>query len=290
MSFYFFDANCDSYQTLPLNTVIYDKTSLPKTCPFGLHNHEALEIIVLLDGRLQVSVGEQEYVLNPGDTVLVNPFTLHAGKWLSSGAYDRYLCLTTTLSNLITYNNSPLLECCEALGTGKFCFDEFYPAGESHIAKILCRIHDIYTHKSNANECYTLMQLFELIGLLFEKHYHPNVLPQSSRKNVEFSRDVSLYINSHYNQDITTSDAAAALYMELSQFCHMFKQNFGVPFRSRLCHYRCIRASELYSNTDWNIADIAAAVGFSDYCYFSRSFKKYIGVTPAIYFGKWRNK
>ena len=78
------------------------------------------------------------------------------------------------------------------------------------------------------------------------------------------------------------------MYMEISLFCHTFKRHFGISFSSHLCRYRCIRAAELYKNSGMNIADIAAAVGFSDYCYFSRSFKKYIGQSPAIYFGKWK--
>ena len=287
MSFLFVDKERLSYQTLPLNSVIWSKDSLPGKGPFSLHNHEALEIILLLEGRLQVEVDGREYVLMPGDTMLANPYALHEGKWLSSGENDRYLCLTATLSRLCAYPYSPLYEYSEALENGRYRFDEFYPAGENRIAEDLTGLHTAYTDKSGVNECRTLMLFYALLGSLFDGHYHPNDLPRNTRKNDEFSREVSLYISANYHRDIATTDAAAALHMELSQFCRLFKQTFGVPFRSRLCHYRCIRAAERYRDTAVPITDIAAAVGFSDYSYFSKSFKKYIGQSPAYYFRKW---
>ena len=35
-----------------------------------------------------------------------------------------------------------------------------------------------------------------------------------------------------------------------------------------------------------SISQIAEQVGFSDYCHFSKTFKKIIGVTPSMYFQK----
>lgn len=53
-----------------------------------------------------------------------------------------------------------------------------------------------------------------------------------------------------------------------------------------LCDFRLQIATDRI-NGNLSIAEIASEAGFNDYCYFSRSFKKYIGVTPAKYFGKW---
>ncbi|MBR4866617.1 MAG: helix-turn-helix domain-containing protein, partial [Clostridia bacterium] len=57
-----------------------------------------------------------------------------------------------------------------------------------------------------------------------------------------------------------------------------------------LCRYRVQRAATDYAFSSLSIAEIAEAVGFSDYCYFSKSFKKYIGKSPAEYLGKWKKK
>lgn len=48
--------------------------------------------------------------------------------------------------------------------------------------------------------------------------------------------------------------------------------------------YRIIKSTELYKNSGLSIAEIATRVGFSDYSYFSRSFKKHMGISPSKYF------
>ena len=46
---------------------------------------------------------------------------------------------------------------------------------------------------------------------------------------------------------------------------------------------RINKAKELLDNTDSKIKDIAAEIGFADYNYFSRIFKKMCGRTPKEY-------
>ena len=289
MSFFLVDTTRESHHTIPLNTRLWP-IWIPAdggSAGFKLHNHDALEINLVLKGEMLLTVDDRKYVARPGDAVLANPFSLHSGEWLTNDPDNCFIGFTTVLSKLLNFSHSPLIECCRSLETGKFCFDEFYPADESRVSDIIRELLDVYTDKTNANECRSLMLTFELLSLLFEKHYRPTSHKESGRKNIDFAKAVSLFVKEHYQQDIATSDAADALHMELSQFCHTFKRQFGLPFRNHLCKYRCTRAAELYKNSGMAITDIAAAVGFSDYCYFSRSFKKHIGQSPARYFGKW---
>jgi len=289
MSFYFLNNTRNPHETLPLNAQLWTSHAPDdgRCIAFQLHNHESLEINLILKGKMLMNVDGRKYTAQPGDAVLANPFALHTGECVSHDPDVAYICFTAVLSKLLNYSHSPLMACCRDLETGKYCFDEFYPAGESRVSEIICELQKIYTSNSNENECRSLMLTFELLSLLFGNHYHPTPELQHGRKNIEFSKSVSLFVQDHYHQDITTSDAAEALHMELSQFCRTFKREFGVSFLNHLCKYRCVRAAELYNGSDLAVSEIAAAVGFSDYCYFSHSFKKYIGQSPAKYFGKW---
>ena len=59
---------------------------------------------------------------------------------------------------------------------------------------------------------------------------------------------------------------------------------FGIPFRSYLTEYRISRAMELFLRYEGlSVREIAAKVGFSDYCYFSHMFKRYMGISPTEY-------
>lgn len=73
--------------------------------------------------------------------------------------------------------------------------------------------------------------------------------------------------------------------MHPKKFCRRFKQNFGCSFLKYLNEYR-INESLRCFNEEISISQIAERVGFSDYCHFSKTFKKIIGVTPSMYFQK----
>ena len=194
------------------------------------------------------------------------------------------------MESLMKFQASPLFSAINALDEQKYRFDVFYPRGDGRIRDILCELLDVYTVKSNANECRALALTFDLLSILFTDHYHESDNAQSTARSTEFIKEVSAFVQSNYTRDIGTADAAEAMHMEISQFCHTFKRHFGVPFRNHLCKYRCLRATELYREESISVTDIASSLGFSDYCYFSRSFKKYVGVSPAVFFGRWKKQ
>lgn len=100
--------------------------------------------------------------------------------------------------------------------------------------------------------------------------------------------EVSKYLDTHYTENISTCDIAGNFYMTIPSFCYIFKKNFGMTFLSYLSKYRILRATELYKENQTSLSDLATMVGFDDYCYFSRSFRKHMGESPSIYFGKWK--
>lgn len=68
-----------------------------------------------------------------------------------------------------------------------------------------------------------------------------------------------------------------------SQLYQMFKQEVGMApndYRQRL---RIKRSCEQLARTDAHVTDIAMQMGYSSSQYFSRVFKKYIGITPNHY-------
>ncbi|HFL3174641.1 TPA: helix-turn-helix domain-containing protein, partial [Clostridioides difficile] len=60
-----------------------------------------------------------------------------------------------------------------------------------------------------------------------------------------------------------------------------FKSETGYTFNDFLNRYRMQKAVELLKSDQYKVYEIAEMVGFSDYKYFIKVFKKYIGCSPA---------
>ena len=66
-------------------------------------------------------------------------------------------------------------------------------------------------------------------------------------------------------------------------FSRIFKEGTGENFIEYLTSVRMEKAKELLGNGEYSMKEIGVMVGFSDPNYFSRSFKKNVGVTPTEY-------
>jgi YesN/AraC family two-component response regulator len=63
----------------------------------------------------------------------------------------------------------------------------------------------------------------------------------------------------------------------------MFNREVGVTFPEYLTQVRINKAIEIMRNKNINKTEIASLVGFTDYAYFSKIFKKHTGYSPSDY-------
>ena len=66
-------------------------------------------------------------------------------------------------------------------------------------------------------------------------------------------------------------------------FSKIFKEETGENFIEYVTNIRITKAKELLEKSEFSMKEICAEVGYSDPNYFSRTFKKNVGVTPTEY-------
>ena len=96
-------------------------------------------------------------------------------------------------------------------------------------------------------------------------------------------RSVITYMYENYNQKIAVGELAARCNLSMYRFIHKFKAATGMTPIEYLTKIRIGEAKYLLSNSQLNISEIAAIVGYDDPLYFSRVFKKETGLSPRYY-------
>lgn len=102
----------------------------------------------------------------------------------------------------------------------------------------------------------------------------------STHKSVQRMID---YTERHYRQDISIQDLAEHCSINSNYASQIFKQEMGITFISYLTGLRIDHATWLLTHTDQTVFLIATQVGYSDYFYFAKVFKKVTGRTPTAY-------
>ena len=110
--------------------------------------------------------------------------------------------------------------------------------------------------------------------------------PGHDRIMDETIKKITTYMYENYRRKITIGELANLCNLSLFRFIHKFKDSTGMTPVEYLTRIRINEAKYLLSNSPYNIAEISSIVGYNDPLYFSRVFKKIIGVSPKNYKSK----
>jgi len=99
----------------------------------------------------------------------------------------------------------------------------------------------------------------------------------------EIIRQAAAYIDQHYFEDLNLSSLAKQFGVENSYFSRTFRQEMGENLMLYIAGKRMEKAGELIISSDIGLTEIAFMVGYDDYAYFNRVFRKHHGKSPREY-------
>lgn len=91
------------------------------------------------------------------------------------------------------------------------------------------------------------------------------------------------YMQEHCVEPISRDDVARAAFISPSHLSHMLREKLNSSFVQLLNDMRLARAREMLMRTSKSLAQIAIESGFSDQSYFTKVFRKHLGITPQEY-------
>ncbi|MFV0363563.1 MAG: response regulator [Suipraeoptans sp.] len=92
------------------------------------------------------------------------------------------------------------------------------------------------------------------------------------------------FIGKNYEREsLSVKEISDHVYLSVSYVCTYFKNQTGTTLNQYITEYRMQRALQLLKDPRNQISDISSKVGYSNGNYFSKSFKKYTGVSPSKY-------
>jgi AraC-like DNA-binding protein len=111
----------------------------------------------------------------------------------------------------------------------------------------------------------------------------PNDVPTATRSIEEKLAPSIYYVQQNFGRRIYSAVVARLCSLSATHFSRAFKQAFTMTFQEFLLRYRIAEACRQFRVPGAPISDVAYGVGFSDASYFTRVFKRYVGVSPSEY-------
>lgn len=90
-------------------------------------------------------------------------------------------------------------------------------------------------------------------------------------------------IQSRYNENITLTDFSEKHNISAGHLSNLLKERLGMSFSEYITAKRVQKAKELLADERLSVEKVANEVGYKDYFYFTKVFKKAVGISPSKY-------
>lgn len=106
--------------------------------------------------------------------------------------------------------------------------------------------------------------------------------PKDGSANQHF-RKLLRFVDAHYMDSLNLQELCDQFYINVSYCCELFRRETKSTFTQYITRLRMEHAKQLLSGTSLPLKEICERIGYNDYFYFDKVFKKNIGCTPSEY-------
>lgn len=250
-----------------------------------LHWHSEFEINYVLDGCAEFLCGEERFISNSGDIVIIPPNMLHAiythGNF--EQRYDTIVFNTDMLGASV--NDGCAAECVKPLVNGHFGVNVHVTPHHPYYNEIKTAAENIFSCAKGNTPQLDMLLKSELLRLfwLLEENGDVYIKANSKPDFGEVIRPAVEYINTNFCENITVQQLADIVHLSKSYFMARFRQAAGVGAIEYINQLRIKKACRLLAESKLNAADIAFDCGFRNLSNFNRLFRKAVGCTPVEY-------
>lgn len=135
----------------------------------------------------------------------------------------------------------------------------------------------LYGYEQLATE-YTCFD--DVLTEMLDKLSAPIVREPEPTPSISSFMQIIKYVNENYHNDISLKKLSELFHMNPSYISCLIKTETGVTYSQYLTELRIGKAKQLLQTTNLSLNEISQSVGFNDYFYFIKRFKKVVGVTP----------
>ena len=226
---------------------------------FPAHMHHSYEFITLLEGEMNVVIGEMTYELTAGEGVLIFPEEIHSLK----SERSRHLLVIFSSDIVSAYHSRHPSELPK---NRKITLPE-------HLTRELSALDESSSVIRIKGALYTLCAILDGTTEYEKRQCKDNGL----------LRVIFEFVEQNYAVECTLSALGKALGYNSAYLSRYFVNTTGMSFTAYVNRYKIGRACYLLRNSQKSVLECAYESGYRSLRNFNRNFKAIIGASPVRY-------
>lgn len=239
-----------------------------------LHWHSYYEVELIMDGNPLHFVNGSNCIMKPGMISIMTPRDFH--KYTGLSYIKKFIFkedyIHDEIARLLLLRREP---CIVDTGGRYEWFSE-------QIDRIISQFRgaDIFSSLR-------LQNIVEAICIeILASDYVCPVNQNEDRSTAQYHK-ILTYIDEHFREPISLSEAAAAVNLSPNYFSHWFSRMLGTTYSQYVQFRRIQYASALLLSTRLSVEEVAWRAGYSSLSFFNRVFHRQYSISPLTYRDKY---
>jgi AraC-like DNA-binding protein len=232
---------------------------------FENHCHPFYEMIMVVCGKISISIENRRYTVSAGECVFIKPAEYHSLRSLDEAQYRRFTILFG--EELIPIGIRE-----ELISRMRSAPVRVHPDMPSLFARLEWAVRQ---ESREAYEPLATAILTELMYLLCEaESFSPE---DESDKHLQ---EMVTYISEHITERLGLEEVAASALISRSSVSHIFKSRMNVSFKQYVLQKKIAYAAGLIQG-GMTANEAANVIGYGNYAGFYKMYKKFLAEAPS---------
>lgn len=270
--------------TYPISAFYNDLNQMPyHEIPW--HWHEYIEVLYVFCGSIEVCVGHTKFCVHEKEGMFLNTSVLHSIKKHSDACIFYSFVFSPSFISGNSNNRIHQTFIIPILNNTALPYLVFHQhiKWQQEATSCILRAFEEYEKGSFGYEILVREKLSMMWYFLCTHDVKESLSIQTERLEVTRIKQMLAYIHSFYQTNITIYQIAKHTNISEREVLRCFQKVLHDSPISYLSQYRITQATALLQEPDKTITQISTLCGFDTPSYFTKVFKKQMGVTPSAY-------
>jgi len=212
------------------------------------------DLTFVLEGSITYVINGVQYDINKNDAIFVKPEMIRERRPTDKPVW------------YVSFNFEANDDC-------KLDFPTYLPNSFSSDMK---RLIQVFPYSHVLNNDFSKQKVSSLLNFILV-----DLLEERSRKSQNaYINEIVRIIDEKITEKLTLQNISAQLNLSKEYVSYIFKKETGKTLTNYINEQKMIVAKEFVANNDMSLVEISQALGFDNYNYFSRLFKKHFDCAP----------